>query len=1024
VSRRRPLAHLLVLALVAALVPIVVVGPSSPAGATPGAPSITTFTTYHSVTTYSPPPGATMLRLDVAGAAGGNSGPTASGTGVGGGAGAHIVADVPIDAALYSVEVGNPGGLDRPPCPFCHYLGGPGAPGGGHGGGASAVSRGDVPMIDPLVLAGGGGGGAASPLDTLTGWGGDAPGVGGRSGGPAIGGGCATACGRPGGDGQGFPGLAAGGTGGDGGGNPGGPAAVFFDGTLLQFVGGNGAAGASSNGGGGGGGGFAGGGGGGSGGFGGIPQTWRTGGGGGGGASYVTGIATNVVSGLAHAPSVTITAFSAYSSITASCVPVAAGGTTTCTAHVTSTASGEVPDGVVTFANPDPTNVIVRFPNGPSCALDESGACSVAAWARPNPVQDAPLAVSYAGDPVNLGSSTTAVLAQTTRPSTTAVVCSPDPVVVHQSVTCTATASDAGPPTPADVTPVGGTFTFSNGMTCRMVLEDHCSVSFVADAVGPLVVEATVSGIAQTPSTGSTTVDVVAAPDGEQSFTTPGVEATYVVPPGVTSVHVRAVGGRGGNLGGVFFTLAGGRGGVVDADVPVVPGQTLYVNVGGVGGDNTGAGGANGGGSSVSPSGGGGGASDVRTCSVPLAQANSCRVVVAGGGGGAGGRPGSLTGPVLVPLTAGADAGADSVRAQYVALGGDHGGTGTPVGGNGTTATGQLSNNGSGGGGYLGGQGGACPAAVAGCGGAGGSSYATALATNPVIGLAQPADLPIVTITPLRAADPTPPAIVEAVSGSQGANGWYTSDVTVTWDVQDPESGIATTSGCDPSTVVTDTSGVTFTCVATNGAGAATTRSVTIARDSTPPVIALASPTSGATYAEGATVPAHYSCNDAGSGVATCAGSIGDGTNLDTAAVGAGSFTVTASDAAGNTATTTVAYSVVFPFTGFFAPVSNAPTVNTMRAGAGAAVSFSLGALRIAPLLEPPSSVAVACPSGAPRAAVSSTIKVPEATFTWNRRLERYEYRWPTVASWRGTCRRLDFTLRDGTVHSLLFQLT
>src|SRR4051812_25540453 len=120
---------------------------------------------------------------------------------------------------------------------------------------------------------------------------------------------------------------------------------------------------------------------------------------------------------------------------------------------------------------------------------------------------------------------------------------------------------------------------------------------------------------------------------GQQSFTVPG---------DVTSVHVVAVGGRGGDAtrygGG---TDAGGSGAVVSADLQVTAGHTLSIEVGGNGETDqtdTAAGGFNGGatgGAGAVGAGGGGGASDVRTA--PRADSGSLatRVLVAGGGGGA-----------------------------------------------------------------------------------------------------------------------------------------------------------------------------------------------------------------------------------------------------------------------------------------------------------------------------------------------------------------------------------------------------
>ena len=63
----------------------------------------------------------------------------------------------------------------------------------------------------------------------------------------------------------------------------------------------------------------------------------------------------------------------------------------------------------------------------------------------------------------------------------------------------------------------------------------------------------------------------------------------------------------------------------------------------------------------------------------------------------------------------------------------------------------------------------------------------------------------------------------------------------------------------------------------------------------------------------GATVLADYVCADeaGGSGIASCEGTVADGSAINTATLGAKSFTVTATDNAGNPATKTVFYTVV-----------------------------------------------------------------------------------------------------------------
>ena len=64
-----------------------------------------------------------------------------------------------------------------------------------------------------------------------------------------------------------------------------------------------------------------------------------------------------------------------------------------------------------------------------------------------------------------------------------------------------------------------------------------------------------------------------------KTFAYTGGEQSFTVPAGVHLLHVVAVGGSGaagGNVG-----VPGGRGGSVTADLPVIPGEALYVVVGG-----------------------------------------------------------------------------------------------------------------------------------------------------------------------------------------------------------------------------------------------------------------------------------------------------------------------------------------------------------------------------------------------------------------------------------------------------------
>jgi glycine rich protein len=190
-----------------------------------------------------------------------------------------------------------------------------------------------------------------------------------------------------------------------------------------------------------------------------------------------------------------------------------------------------------------------------------------------------------------------------------------------------------------------------------------------------------------------------------QTFAYTGVAQTWVVPPGVTQATFDLRGASGG-----------ANGGRATASIPLTPGESVQVNVGGSGS----SGGFNGGGQSeVSP---GGGATDIRIGGTALTD----RVLVAGGGGGGmsappipGGQPaggggggglnGQMGGAVLD--------GAGGPGGTQTGGGGSFCGTGSGTLGKGGDSLPGSTPGGGGGGGYYGGG--------AGClgGGGGGSGY-------------------------------------------------------------------------------------------------------------------------------------------------------------------------------------------------------------------------------------------------------------------------------------------------------------
>jgi hypothetical protein len=167
------------------------------------------------------------------------------------------------------------------------------------------------------------------------------------------------------------------------------------------------------------------------------------------------------------------------------------------------------------------------------------------------------------------------------------------------------------------------------------------------------------------------------------TFTSKFAEQTFTVPAGVSSIHVVAIGARGGTG---EMGAAGGFGAQVSADMTVTPGDVLYVEVGSDGFNGglcklppfclNGAGGFNGGGNAGggdAQGGGGGGATDVRVSPRSGAGSLASRVIVAAGGGGGG--------AATAGFSAGGTGGAAGVAGGTGSLGTGGGAAGTLAGG-------------------------------------------------------------------------------------------------------------------------------------------------------------------------------------------------------------------------------------------------------------------------------------------------------------------------------------------------------
>jgi tetratricopeptide (TPR) repeat protein len=154
-----------------------------------------------------------------------------------------------------------------------------------------------------------------------------------------------------------------------------------------------------------------------------------------------------------------------------------------------------------------------------------------------------------------------------------------------------------------------------------------------------------------------------------------------------------------------------------------------------------------------------------------------------------------------------------------------------------------------------------------------------------------------------RAVEAAPPPATVALDGLNPGGTWYTGPVTVI--VEDAAGVTVDGAPVDPTGATISDDGVHIVEV-TDGAGETSTFIVPI--DKTDPTVSSRTP---AEIALGAVAVVDYDCSDAGSGVVSCVGSPTAGTPIDTNALGSGSFTVTATDDAGNTTTQTFGYEVV-----------------------------------------------------------------------------------------------------------------
>lgn len=185
----------------------------------------------------------------------------------------------------------------------------------------------------------------------------------------------------------------------------------------------------------------------------------------------------------------------------------------------------------------------------------------------------------------------------------------------------------------------------------------------------------------------------------------------------------------------------------------------------------------------------------------------------------------------------------------------------------------------------------------------------------------------------------TPPQPSPSTAGRQGAHGWYTSAVTVTWNWADTVGQI-NPAKCTKSTTSTGQGqSVTLKASCTSLQGLIGTAAQHVRIDTTPPQVLVTGVASGQVYPLGEVLAARCATTDKVSGVATAAKVDVTGTSSH----GTGRFTATCTGAVNNAGITaapvSVRYSVGYRFGGFATPKPGSTLPKSARA---IAVTFRL----------------------------------------------------------------------------------
>ena len=273
--------------------------------------------------------------------------------------------------------------------------------------------------------------------------------------------------------------------------------------------------------------------------------------------------------------------------------------------------------------------------------------------------------------------------------------------------------------------------------------------------------------------------------------------------------------------------------------------------------------------------------------------------------------------------------------------------------------------------------------------------------------------------------DKTPPTIGGATTTSPNANGWYAGPVTVHFTCGDALSHVAVCP--DDVTLTSNGANQSVTRTAIDYADnhqAATVAGINI--DANAPSINVNGVADGGIYTLGSVPGASCTATDALSGVNASGCSVKVTGGLANG-VGTFSYAATATDKAGNTASVSGTYRVIYRFDGFLQPINDTAhqvgvSTSIFKAGSTVPVKFQLkradGAVvqaNSAPLWQVPvKGSATAAPLD--ESAYSDSAD-SGSTFRWDSSAQQYIYNWGTGAQPKNYYYRVGVKLDDGQMY-------